>query len=120
MANGDMKEVADEFLQTNGLPEAPASATIRVWIDGYGVLLTMRSDKVGDVVEKLEYIVKKAKEKGWKPSWKDEKEDKAQPSYTCSICGAPAEYKSGVKNGRKWAGIFCTANKEHVRWLKTK
>jgi len=105
----EMKEVADTFLEPNGLPEAPASATIRVWIDGYGVLLTMRSEKVKDVVNKILTVVKIAKEKGWKPTWKEEEEKKEvpRPKKQCSKCGSEMVFRSGEKNGRKWSGWFC-------------
>jgi len=43
--------------------------------------------------------------------------EKAAKKYVCSICGQPAEYKSGVKNGKKWAGVFCTADNTHVKWV---
>jgi hypothetical protein len=37
-----------------------------------------------------------------------------------SICGAPAEYREGTsaKSGKPWKAVFCSLNKEHVRWLK--
>jgi hypothetical protein len=35
----------------------------------------------------------------------------------CPTCGAPATFKSGTaKTGKAWSGLFCTANKEHVKW----
>ena len=106
--NGDKK---------NGLPEAPASATVRVWVEDYGVLLTMRGDQVGPVVKQVEWMVDYAKKKGWKPSWKEEK--KATQTFKCSECGADAEYKEGksAKSGKDWKGVFCSENKDHVKWL---
>lgn len=65
----------DVMEATYNLPEAPASVTVKVWIDDYSVLLTMRSQKVGDVVEQLEYIIGIAKKKGWKSTW-----DKGEPN----------------------------------------
>ena len=35
----------------------------------------------------------------------------------CETCGEPATARSGVKNGRKWSGIFCSSeNKSHTKW----
>jgi len=109
MEDKEIDEAIDEAQpMPNGLPEAPASATVRVWIDGYGVLLTMRSEKVGDVVDKLEFIISKAKEKGWKSTWKEEgkKETKETKTKECQ-CGGTKKLVTGIKGGKKWAGWFC-------------
>lgn len=98
----------------NSLPEAPASATVRVWIDGYGVLLTMRDEQVKEVVKKLEEIVNFAKKKGWKSSWKEEEKPKTKP---CPECDGMMEFRSGIsKKGKKYALWECQANKEHTEW----
>lgn len=109
----------------NGLPEAPASATIRFWIDGYGVMLTMRDEEVLEVVNKLQQVIKVAKKQNWKPTWKKEEEQDEQKEqkevFKCHICGAEAEHRSGIsKKGKKYAGIFCSANDEHIKWLTVK
>lgn len=36
----------------------------------------------------------------------------------CQQCGAPAQRRSGEKNGKTWSGVFCTDNKQHVQWGK--
>lgn len=74
----EMKEVGDELMPPNGLPEAPASANFRVWIDGFGVQFTIRSEKFKDVVGKLEFAINLAKERGWKPTWKEDGETKEE------------------------------------------
>jgi len=39
--------------------------------------------------------------------------------YPCPQCKSPTVFKSGVsKAGKPWRGYFCTANKDHVSWLK--
>lgn len=38
-------------------------------------------------------------------------------NHMCSKCGAESKYKAGEKNGKKWAGYFCTADKSHVDWV---
>jgi len=66
----DATETEKEVMEaTYKLPEAPASVTVKLWIDDYNVMLTMRSQKVSDVVEQLEYIINTAKKKGWKSTW---------------------------------------------------
>ena len=41
-------------------------------------------------------------------------------SIYCETCKAKATMKTGVsqKSGRPWRGIFCSADKAHVKWLK--
>jgi hypothetical protein len=59
-----------------GLPEAPASATVRVYIDDFSTLLTVRGTEANDVVKKVEFIIEYAKKQGWKSTW-----TKEQPIY---------------------------------------
>ena len=41
---------------------------------------------------------------------------KANP--TCRTCHGLTDYKQGVKNGRKWAGYFCTEDSNHApQWI---
>lgn len=93
----------DVMEATYNLPEAPASVTVRFWIDDYGVMLTMRGQKVGDMVEQLEYIIDTAKKKGWKSVW-DGKENEKQPQKTapadpnvpvCPVHNRPMKLMSG-------------------------
>jgi len=45
------------------------------------------------------------------------KTDKTQ--YKCDQCGQPAALKSGTsKTGKPWKGLFCSANKDHVKWIR--
>ena len=62
--NENIKEPAVE-----GLPESPASANIRFWIEDYSVQLTMRDMEVNPLVEKITKMINIAKERGWKPTW---------------------------------------------------
>ena len=68
VTGGDDQTIKD-VVEAFALPESPASVNIKVWIDGYGVMLTMRSHKVADVVSQLEYIIDTAKRKGWQHTW---------------------------------------------------
>jgi hypothetical protein len=82
------KNVVDAFQ----LPESPASVNVKFWIDDYGVMLTMRSYKVADVVEQLEYVIKLAKKKGWKPTWDKEKSNvPPKKTYTPRKTSTPAD-----------------------------
>ena len=95
----EMKSDIDEVLkEKNGheLPEAPASVTIKTWIDGYGVMITMRSEEVSDVIHKLEFVIDYAKSKGWKPSWKEE-EAETKPSVLCPLCSSPMVKRTSTK-----------------------
>ena len=97
---------------SNDLPEAPASATIRVYIDGYSTLLTMRSTKVKDVIAQTEYIVNYAKSKGWKTTW--DKEDAKPSQDTCEHKDKTTKVSSGhnkpENKGRKYESCL-TCNK---------
>ena len=44
--------------------------------------------------------------------------DEQEPIDICEVCGAPAKFREGDKNGKHWSGYFCTADKEHVSWGK--
>lgn len=67
--NFDPTEEWEAPKKANDLPEAPASANLKVWIDGYGVMITVRGTEVDDIVTKIEFLVKHAKDKGWKNKW---------------------------------------------------
>jgi len=45
---------------------------------------------------------------------------KIMETKQCQLCGSPATYKSGEKNGKKWAGYFCQNRQEcgKVDWVK--
>jgi len=109
--NKDIDEVMDEAVEAtfnnSDLPEAPASANIKVWINGYGVQITMRSNKVNDVVREVEFIVNMAKEKGWKSKW-DEAPISGGSFGNCPKCQSPLKElaKDGVALGLK-----CSSNK---------
>lgn len=51
------------------LPEAPAVSNVKVWIKGYGVMLTVRGEKMMDIVKKTETLVDYAISHGWKNVW---------------------------------------------------
>ena len=98
--------------------EAPASVTIRGYYKGYSVLVTNRDPgtETYPLVQKAIKTIDWMAENGFKPSWADKPEESA---IKCETCGAPAQEKSGTsKSGKPYHGIFCTVNKDHVRWLK--
>ena len=100
--------VADDG-KTQELPEAPASMTMRVWIQGYGVMLTVRDNKVASLLKKTETMIDYAKSHGWKDKWNEDATSQPTTSQmpsedlgTCKKCGAP--------NKRSLKGkIYCSA-----------
>lgn len=39
--------------------------------------------------------------------------------HVCNKCGAPAEFRTGVKDGKPWSGVFCSTKiRDHVAWIK--
>jgi hypothetical protein len=83
---GDVAE--DTFVkdvkEAIGLPEAPASATIRVYIDDFSTLITMRGTETKDIVRQVEFIIDFAKKKGWKSTW-----NKETPAYAPRTAAQP-------------------------------
>lgn len=99
-------EANDKFRkgEENNLHEAPASANIVCWIDGFRTQLTMRDAEVSKVMDKLEFVVDYIKKKGWKPSWKEEPEKEPEPEGEvpkCEKCGSDMVKRKG-KTGWFW------------------
>ncbi len=100
------------------LPEAPASATVKVVSPkGYSWLFTMRSDSAEDLLFKTLTMEGHFENYGWKPVEEGKQAAKAQgtPQPTgeppvCAIHGKPMEWKSGVSktNGRPYGFWSCT------------
>lgn len=71
----DVDQILDEAAMTStdtktlDLPEAPASATVKFWIKGYGVLFTMRDEKANPLLRKVSMVVDYAESHGWKNTW---------------------------------------------------
>jgi hypothetical protein len=122
-----MKESADAALDEaqmvaddqgdQDLPEAPASVTIKVWIKGFGVMITARDTKVKSLLKKTETLIDYAESHGWKNVWDTTpvKETVSQPTVgLCPKCKAPLVV-STLKNGT--VITKCSTNK----WdMKTK
>ena len=97
------------------LPEAPAVANIKVWIQGYGVMLTVRGEKMKDIVKKTEALVDYAISHGWKNVW-DSPQNAAtsQPTASqapaCGVHGTPMTWKTGVskKTNKPYAFWSCS------------
>ncbi len=106
--NENVKETTSE-----SLPESPASANIRFWIEDYSVQLTMRDMEVNPLVEKITKIIGIAKERGWKPTW-----DKGTP-VTAPATPAVQQSQSpvcpvhGTVMVLKPAGVSKTSNKPY-------
>ena len=143
MYDEDMKESADEVLdraqlgaddaKDQDLPEAPASMTLKVWIEGYGVMLTARDTKVASLLKKTETMIDYAKSHGWKNVWDttpkavvsqpvtpQDVSTKHQP--TCPIHGKTTVWKEGVskKTGKNYAFWGCTEQNDDGSYCKAK
>lgn len=126
MSNGNHDQDMDEALKST-LPEAPASATIRVWIKGYGTLFTMREEDAIKLAERVEKFVEYSEKKGWKNTWdkeepikqmrpgayitKDEQAGCAHPTF--KILTAQTEQN----RGRQFK--TCATCKKFLGWLDT-
>lgn len=96
------------------LPEAPASMTLRVWIKGYGVMLTARDNKVASLLKKTETMIDYAESHGWKNTWDTTPAKTATnpvnpQTPVCGIHGTPMEWKTGTskKTGKPYAFWSC-------------
>ena len=124
MSDDPIMDVTSHHDEDNdSLPEAPASVSVRFWIDDYGVMLTMRSKKVGDVVNQLEYIIDTAKKKGWKSVWdKDKAEETQKKSSTSSDTPVCSIHNRKMKkfSGRYGEFYKCTAKIGDNEWCDQK
>lgn len=110
--------------KTEDIPEAPAVSNIKVWIKGYGVMLTVRGEKMMDIIKKTETLIDYAESHGWKNTWNTpEMTNKAvvgQPvtpqdvnkmidAPLCSIHGTPMKFLEGVskKTGKPYSFWSC-------------
>jgi len=111
MEDKEINEAIEEGTPTpNGLPESPASANLVCWIDGFRTQLTVRDEKVKEVVKRLEYLISYAKEKGWKSTWKEEPKEESftdggtrsvEPTPGCPECSKVMIKRKG-KTGEFW------------------
>lgn len=118
------EEKEEEVKESNGLPEAPASATIRFWINGYGVMLTMRDEKVFPLVDKIQKIIGIGQAKGWQQKWPEPagsptpQAKKIDPE-TCNVDHSslqPRQVKKEGPNKGKW---FVSCDKcNYFKWVK--
>ena len=107
--------VADE--KDEVLPEAPAVANIKVWIKGYGVMFTVRGEKMLDIVQKATTLIDVAESHGWKNRWDDppavgntvlpQPTNPQAPS--CGVHGNLMIWKTGVSktSGKPYAFWTC-------------
>lgn len=103
------------------LPESPNSANIKVWIDGFGVMFTMRDNQMSNVVKKVTTLIQLAKEKSWQPSWEVKILPKTTPTTATPVCGvhgSTMEWKSGIskKTGKPYAFWSCPVRNNDGSW----
>lgn len=88
------------------LPEAPASMTIRFYIDGFSILFTLRDLTGKSLLEKFPPVFQAIKKLGGKPYYKDEDEGDSRSNggneavKICSLHQVPMKHWS--KDGRSW------------------
>lgn len=109
--------VADDK-EVNGLPEAPAVANIKVWIKGFGVMFTVRGEKLNDMIKKTVTLIDYAESHSWKNRWDDPPMPGntilPQPTNpqapTCGVHGVPMTWKTGVSktSGKPYAFWSCS------------
>lgn len=129
----DEAQVSADDYEDQVLPEAPTSMTLRVWIDGYGVMITARDNKMKSLLKKTETLVMYAKSHNWQPTW--EKATVGQPvtpqplsdisakhKPTCPVHGDTCEWKEGISKatGKKYAFWGCTEKNADGSFCKAK
>lgn len=104
--------MAEEDKKETPLPEAPASANIKCWIKGYGVMFTFRGNKATDVIGHVSKLIELAEKSGWKTKWDDDSpavpgETSSDPDWVaegsedyCSI--HKTKMRQYSKNGQTW------------------
>lgn len=112
--------VADE--KDEVLPEAPAVANIKVWIKGYGVMFTVRGEKMLDVVQKATTLVYAAISHGWKNRWDDPPapgnvilpQPTSPQASTCGVHGTVMVWKTGVSKTSQKPYAFWACNTKNA------
>jgi len=93
------------------LPESPASVNIRFWAHGFGSQLTIRSNKVSDVLNKFQTVLTAIEKAGYKNVWDKEvpvvSNGKVAP--TCGVHGTAMKWLEGTskKTGKPYAFWTC-------------
>ena len=106
------------------IPEAPAVANIRVWINGYGVIFTVRGEKMNDIVKKTTSLVEYAESHGWKNTWNTDNKtpqgttvpQKQSNAPICAVHGTPMTERIG-NYGKFWS---CATKNADGSWCKFK
>lgn len=129
-ASLDEAQMVADDKEVNGLPEAPAVANVKVWIKGYGVIFTVRGEKMLDIVKKTITLVDFADSHGWKNTWDKEiapervlnSQAAAQQIKNCSIHGTPMQWKSGIgkTSGKPYAFWSCSQKLADGSWCNGK
>lgn len=123
----------DKDLLAN-LPEAPESAHVDAYLDGFHWGFTKRTTlaKMKPYIDEAVGITAYLREMGFKPSWNEDTNGAhakgSTPSLkrTCPICGSPVK-EGETKNGKKY--VKCSTNKwnavlqkpegcEFIEWLE--
>ena len=123
----DEAQVVADDTKDMELPEAPTSMTMRVWIKGYGVMLTVRDNKMSSLLKKTETMVDYAISHSWKNVWDKpldtpiEKKIKEKVSQEeCHHANIGQKKSSGYNKpenkGRMYE--YCTNCNKFLQWVE--
>ena len=101
----------NDFQESEGLPEAGASATCKVESpNGFQYLFTLRASSGDDLLTKLSDFEATVLKANWKPldQWAAKKEQLTLQTKACD-CGGTRTYREGISKatGKPWKGWFC-------------
>jgi len=117
---------------TTELPEAPASATVKIKSpNGYEWLYTVRDTKAGELITKMSFLERVFQSEGWTPltqgyqktSQKQPKPENLDPNAPiCSIHNRKMDWKTGVSktSGKPYAFWSCSIKNPDGSWCQYK
>ena len=124
----EVKLNQEELEENKDLPEAPASATVRIQTPGgFEWMLTMRTKRVGQLVKQIEALEDLIESKGWKvPDWQTNGRKEAQTvkkqkveTKKCPECGSTMYLRTVKKPGKNQGRKFWSCsnkNCNHFEW----
>lgn len=101
------------------IPEAPAVSNVKVWIKGYGVMLTVRGEKLMDMIKKTETIIDYAESHGWKNTWDTavtSHPTTPQPATEVPLCGVHGTPMKWITGKYKTTTPFHNAGDDFAFW----
>lgn len=104
------------------LPEAPAVSNIKLWIKGYGVMLTVRGEKMIDIIKKTETIIDYAQSHGWNYTWTTTPTTATQAAISQPTASGPMCSKHNKLMVKGKFGWYCQSkdDSEPKGWCRQK